>query len=238
MLVRRPARPVAGHRAREAGEDAPGLHVVADDDVEVARGRVAAGAELERGVLCHVRVANDLQRVVALDLGRRTRPDRLRVGRHLDGAAARHVDGVVQADGVAAPLTVTVQVPPMQSSAVSRPSVSNAALGRSASQQDAAVVQVREIAVRGRNGDFSPAMRCGARKNEFISGRAKIPAWQMVSTPGVFNRQATPAREPCRAPRRHPWRHVGCDLSTRVRIGLGVVGRGWMLGWLRPTAVR
>ena len=35
VLVRWPARPIAGKRAREAEQDAPRLDVVADDDVEI-----------------------------------------------------------------------------------------------------------------------------------------------------------------------------------------------------------
>ena len=64
VLVRRPGRPVAGLAEGHAGQDAAGLHVLADDDIEIARGGFAARREMQRGILAHLVEGDELHRIV------------------------------------------------------------------------------------------------------------------------------------------------------------------------------
>src|SRR5260370_7474761 len=73
VLVRWPTRPVARVGNGEARQHAAGLNILADQDVEVPRGRGSAGYELKRLVCPYFRVAHNLQGIVTLYLGRELR---------------------------------------------------------------------------------------------------------------------------------------------------------------------
>ena len=67
VLVRRPAGPVAGLRPGDAGHQATGLHVLADQDVQVTPRVVAARLEAQARVGGHLGVRDVAQRVRAGD---------------------------------------------------------------------------------------------------------------------------------------------------------------------------
>src|SRR5687768_5470812 len=67
MFVRRPGRPVSRLAERDAGENAAGLDVLADQDVQVAPGRGSTGVEVERRVFLNVSEPYELNRILPFD---------------------------------------------------------------------------------------------------------------------------------------------------------------------------
>jgi hypothetical protein len=104
VLVRGPARPVSRLRARESGDDAPRLHVLADEDAELARRRFGPRREFQRRVFLDVDVTHDLERVVSLDVGAAFDQIDLGARRNVDGRAFRNVDGVVLSQSLRSPV--------------------------------------------------------------------------------------------------------------------------------------
>src|SRR5262249_39308673 len=68
VLMRRPARPVSRIGDSKARQHPSGYHILADKDVEIARGGGSAGDKVERLVFADVGVAYNLQRIVAFDV--------------------------------------------------------------------------------------------------------------------------------------------------------------------------
>lgn len=95
MLVRRPAGPVAGERARDSGDKTASVDVGAEEDVDVAMRSGSAGREVEFWVREDVGVGDELDGVVAV-YGRGTFDEVNSAGcRDRDGLVLRDVETVV-----------------------------------------------------------------------------------------------------------------------------------------------
>ena len=70
VFVGRPGGPVAGLAEGDSGQDAAGVHVLADHDVEVALAGLGAGGEVEVRVAADVGEGDELERILACHGGR------------------------------------------------------------------------------------------------------------------------------------------------------------------------
>ena len=166
VLVRRPRRPVARLAERDAGHDAAGLDVLAEQHVQLAPGRVAARMEVQTRILLQLGVRDELQGICALDrrgdFGQITAGcagGRLRSARR--GERTAHRNGRIV--NRSAP-TLTAASPLRQIKPVSSVPVSAASL-LSGIQNDASVMKVAaRPSCRARRSAYVPcARRCRAR---------------------------------------------------------------------------
>src|ERR1019366_6370233 len=108
MFVRRPGGPVAGLAESHAGQDAAGLHVLADHDMEIALARRATGREVQVRVAAHCGESDELQRILPRHRSRDLREIAARGilvygvgygGGYADGVISRDVQRIVGGEG-------------------------------------------------------------------------------------------------------------------------------------------
>ena len=95
MLVRRPTGPIARLGDSKTGKQAPRLHILPHQDVEMTLLPRRSRAEFQRGIFFDFRVRHELQRIAVLYLGGKLGNIHFSPGSYFDFAVTRNVKRVI-----------------------------------------------------------------------------------------------------------------------------------------------